>query len=160
MKALTLALATSLVGFQAYAESQTADQLVASKRQADMTYQQLMEIMGAASAMIQEGIVRQNPEMTRMGAAMIADHPAPNHKPWSIMPAVDQAAFKQTLLSFDEVLHTEATRIEDAAASRDWPAASRAAHALTNACVTCHSAWKGRVSGADSSAAAQSRGMD
>jgi hypothetical protein len=149
MKALTLALATSLVIFQAYAEGQTADQLVASKRQADMTYRQLMEIMGAASAMIQEGIVRQNPEMTRIGAGMIADHPAPNHKPWSIIAEVDQGAFKETLLSFDEVLHAEATRIEEAAASRDWLAASQAAHALTNACITCHAAWKGRVKTAD-----------
>jgi hypothetical protein len=149
MKRVPLILTTFLAVSWACAEDQTADQLVASKLQADMTYRQLMEIMGAASAMIQEGIVRENPEMTRMGAGMIADHPAPNHKPWAIMAEADQGAFKQTLLSFDEMLHTEATRIEEAAAGRDWLAASEAAHALTNACVTCHAAWKARVKSAE-----------
>jgi hypothetical protein len=65
------------------------------------------------------------------------------------MAEADQGAFKQTLLSFDKVLHTEATRIEEAAAGRDWLSANEAAHALTNACVTCHAAWKGRVKAAD-----------
>lgn len=150
MKTLaSLILTTLLAASGACFAGQTADELVASKRQADMSYRQLMEIMGSASAMIQEGILRENPEMTRMGAGMIADHPAPNHKPWAIVAESDQGAFKQTLLSFNPVLHTEADRIAAAAARRDWLAASQAAHALTQACITCHTAWKSRVKAAD-----------
>lgn len=100
-------------------EEHTADQLVVSKqRQADMTYRQLMELMelmGAASAMIQEGIVRENQELTKTAAEMIVKHPAPNHKPWTIMADADQAAFKQSLLSYDKVLASEGTRIVEAA---------------------------------------------
>jgi hypothetical protein len=133
----------------ANAESQTADKLVASKRQADMTYRQLMEIMGSATAMIQQGIVLENPEMIRIGAVMISDHPAPRHKPWTIVAESDQPAFKEALVSFNTVLHDTASQIEAAAASRDWIAASRASHALANACIACHTAWKNRVTPTD-----------
>jgi hypothetical protein len=110
-----------------------------------MTYRQLMEVMGASLAMIQEGIVRENAELTKTAADMILKHPAPSHKPWSIMADADQAAFKQSLLSYDQVLDSEATRIADAAAAADWPGASQSAYALTNACITCHVMWKNKV---------------
>lgn len=119
MKTLTFALVTSLVASIAHAEGQTADQLVAAKRHADMTYRQLMEVMGTASAIIQDGLVRENAEMARMGADVIADHPAPNHKPWTIMAEPEQDTFKQALLSYDKVLDNGATRIAEAAAAGD-----------------------------------------
>lgn len=110
-----------------------------------MTYRQLMEIMGAASAMIQEGIVRQNPEMTTTGVGMILNHPAPRHKPWTIVAGPDQEEFKKTLLSYDQVLDAEATRVATGAAAGNWLEANQAAYALTNACISCHLAWKDRV---------------
>jgi hypothetical protein len=146
MKSLmTLLLASALVVPAAQTEERTADQLVASKRQADMTYRQLMELMGASFAMIQEGIVRENAELTKTAADIILKHPAPNHQPWTIMADADQAAFKQSLLSYDKVLDSEATRIADAAAAGDWLGASQSAYELTNACITCHIMWKTKV---------------
>jgi hypothetical protein len=142
---VTLLLASALVVPLAQSEERTADQLVASKRQADMTYRQLMELMGASLAMIQEGIVRENAELTKTAADMILKHPAPSHRPWSIMADADQAAFKQSLLSYDQVLDSEATRIADAAAAGDWLGASQSAYALPNACITCHVMWKNKV---------------
>lgn len=142
---MTVALASTLVFPLAQAQEHAADQLVASKRQADMTYRQLMELMGSASAMIQEGILRENAELTKTAAEMIVKHPAPNHKPWVIMADADQAAFKQSLLSYDKVLDSEATRIAGAAAAGDWLGASASAYALTNACITCHIMWKNKV---------------
>lgn len=44
----------------ATAHGQSAEQLVAGKEQADMTYRQLMEILGEATSIIQTGIIRQN----------------------------------------------------------------------------------------------------
>ena len=146
MKPLTpLTLACLLVVPFAQAEERTADQLVASKRQADMTYRQLMEVMGASLAMIQEGLVRENAELTKTAADMIVKHPAPNHKPWTIMAESDRAAFKQSLLSYDEVLDSEAARIAEAATRGDWLKASQSAYALTNACITCHVMWKNKA---------------
>jgi hypothetical protein len=145
MKARTLALATILFAPLACAEGQSADQLVASKRQADMTYRQLMEMMGASLAMIQEGIVRENAELTKTAADMILKHPAPNHKPWTIMAEAEQAGFKQSLLSYDKMLDAEATKIAAAAAAGEWLAASPSAHELTNACITCHLMWRQKV---------------
>lgn len=142
---MTLALACFLVLPVTQAEERTADQLVASKRQADMTYRQLMEVMGASVGMIQEGIVRENAELTKTAADMILKHPAPNHKPWTIMTDADQAAFKQSLLSYDKVLDSEATRIVEFAAAGDWLGASQSAYALTNACITCHVMWKNKA---------------
>lgn len=106
-----------------------------------------MELMGAASTMIQEGILRENQELTRTATEMILKHPAPNHRPWAIMAEADQAAFKQALLSYDPVLDREATRIAEAAADGDWSGASASAYVLTNACLRCHLLWKQKVIG-------------
>ena len=100
-------------------------------------------MLGAASSMIQEGIVRENKELAKTAIAIILNHPAPSHKPWTIVAEADQAAFKQSLLSFDKVLDTEATQIAEAAG--DWLTASQSSHDLTNACITCHVMWKSKV---------------
>ena len=142
---MSLALACFLIAPLAQAEERTADQLVASKTQADMTYRQLMELMGASLTMIQEGIVRENAELTKTAAQMILKHAAPNHNPWTIMADDDQAAFKQSLLSYDKVLDIEATNVVEAAVAGDWFGASKSAQALTNACIACHAMWKNKV---------------
>lgn len=132
----------SLLFSLSHAEEITAEQLVASKKKADMTYKQLMEIMGDASAMIHKGIIRQNKQMVKKGADLILHHPAPKHKPWSIMAESDQKAFKQSLLSFDKILDKHAFRAAQEAKKENWLEASKSAYELTNSCISCHAAWK------------------
>ena len=142
MKRLLVVLFGSLLFSLSYAEERTAEQLVASKKKADMTYKQLMEIMGDASAMIHKGIIRENKQMVKKGADLILYHPAPKHKPWSIMAKSDKDAFKQSLLSFDKILDRHASRVEEEAAKENWLEASKSAYELTNSCISCHSMWK------------------
>jgi len=128
-----------------YAETKTAEQLVASMKKADMTYRQLMEVMGRSTSMMHEGILRENKQMVEVGANFILTHPAPNHKPWSIFKKEDQKGFKQSLLAFDKILdiHTEA--MVEAAKKEDWIEASKASHELLNSCVSCHVMWRNKV---------------
>ena len=124
---------------------QQADQLVGSKAKADMTYQQLMEIMGEAYSMIQTGVVRQNQQMVKSGADIILNHPAPNHQPWTIVEVKDQDAFKQSLLDFDKILDEHAGASAAEAAKGNWPGANKAAFDLSSSCIACHSMWKDKV---------------
>ncbi|SFM42103.1 hypothetical protein SAMN05421721_10556 [Ectothiorhodospira mobilis] len=128
-----------------HAQEGTAEQLVAGMDKADMSYRQLMEIMGVASGMMHEGILRQNKQMVQEGAETILTHPAPNHVPWEIMPEEHQKGFKASLVKFDRLLdrYTEATA--EAAAKGDWPGASQSLQDLNTSCVTCHAAWKDRA---------------
>lgn len=141
--AISLALTLLPAGLQA--QEGTAEDLVAGMERADMTYRQLMEVMGGASGMMHEGILRQNPQMVKSGAEVILTHPAPSHKPWSIMPQEKQAGFKSSLVSFDKLLdqYTEATA--KAAAQKDWLKASQSLQELNMACVSCHAMWKDEV---------------
>lgn len=136
---------TSMIISTSYAEKKTAEQLVASMKKADMTYRQLMEVMGRSTSMMHEGILRENKQMVEVGANFILTHPAPNHKPWSIMKKEDQKGFKQSLLAFDKILdiHTEA--MVEAAKKEDWIEASKASHELLNSCVSCHVMWRNKV---------------
>jgi len=129
----------------AQAQDKTADQLIASKKKADMTYRQLMEIMGRASTMIHEGIIRENKQMVKTGTQVILNHPAPNHKPWSIMAKADQADFKATLPSFNKMMDANAARIETEAGKGNWEEATTASHELMSVCMSCHSVWRARV---------------
>ncbi len=135
----------SMIISSSYAETKTAEQLVASMKKADMTYRQLMEVMGRSTSMMHEGILRENKQMVEVGANFILTHPAPNHKPWSIMKKEDQKGFKQSLLAFDKILdiHTEA--MVEAAKKEDWIEASKASHELLNSCVSCHVMWRNKV---------------
>lgn len=122
-----------------------ADQLVASKVKADMSYRQLMEILGEAYGMIQTGIIRQNQQMVKSGADIILNHPAPNHQPWTIMEVTDQDAFKQSLLDYDKILDEHAGAAAAEAAKGNWPGANKAAFDLSSSCIACHSMWKNKV---------------
>ena len=139
--AATLAL---LVG-GAQAQEGTAEGLVAGMERADMTYRELMEVMGGASGLMHEGILRQNPQMVKSGANIILTHPAPSHDPWAIMAVGDQAGFKSSLVSFDKLLDEYSESTAEAAAARDWPTASQSLQELNTACVTCHAMWKDKV---------------
>ncbi len=141
---LSIMLASMIIS-SSYAETKTAEQLVASMKKADMTYRQLMEVMGRSTSMMHEGILRENKQMVEVGANFILTHPAPNHKPWTIMKKEDQEGFKQSLLTFDKILdiHTEA--MVEAAKKEDWIEASKASHELLNSCVSCHVMWRNKV---------------
>lgn len=145
MKKILILLFASLGLSNACAEEKTAEQLVATLKKADMTYRQLMEVMGRSSSMMHEGIFRENKQMVEVGADFIFTHPAPNHKPWSIMKEADQAAFKQSLLAFDEILDTQTESIVAAAKKENWIEASNSAHDLMNSCISCHAMWRDKV---------------
>ncbi len=145
MKKIFVILCVCMISPLSHAEQKTAEQLVASKKKADMTYRQLMEIMGSASAMIHKGIVGENKQLVNEGANFILNHPAPKHKPWTIMKESDREGFKKSLPSFEKLLSTHAGRAAEEAGQGNWLEASNAAHKLTTACIGCHSIWKNKV---------------
>ena len=142
---ITLLLCVTLMFSSLQAEEQTAEQLVASKKKADMTYKQLMATMGSGSSMMHEGILRENKQMVKSGADLILHHPAPKHKPWSIMKKEDQADFKKSLLAYDKILDMHAENIVASADKNKWSDASTAANELMNSCISCHAIWKNKV---------------
>lgn len=119
-----------------------AQELVASKQKSDMTYKQMMQRMGEAYNMMQRGIINQNKELVKMGVWMIDNHPAPKQKPWSIVKKEEQKAFKQTLISYNELLHEGSFHINEALNTNDWYKINSAVHKLSNHCISCHSMWK------------------
>lgn len=119
-----------------------ADALVASKNKADMSYRELMQILGRALTWIQSGIVQENKQLVREGVNHVIHHPAPNHKPWTIMAEADREGFKQALLAFDPVLDIHAMEALAAAEKGDWIEAMAAAARLQTTCVSCHGTWK------------------
>ncbi|NKN31891.1 hypothetical protein [Marichromatium bheemlicum] len=143
MKRLAILLVTALLGTTVHAES--AEELVAGKTRADIDYRQLMELMGEAVGTIQRGILRENAELVAIGARMILDHPAPRHRPWTIMAPADRDAFKQALLVFDPQLDRHAGAALEAAREADWGTALDALARLDHACIACHAGWRQRV---------------
>jgi len=145
MKLKSLLFASFFVLTNAWAEAETAEALVQSMKKADMTYRQLMEVMGEASNMMHEGILRENKQMVEVGANFIFTHPAPKHKPWSIMAEEDQAGFKGSLLAFDKILDTHTNAVLAAARADQWVDANKALYELSNACIACHTTWRNKV---------------
>jgi len=122
-----------------------ADQLVKSKVKADITYKEMMAGMGQSIKMIQQGILTQNKHLVKTGVHLIDSHPAPNHKPWSIMPKVNQDSFKKTLLSYDKLLHGATSEILEALNENDWIKVNEKTYLLSTHCVSCHATWKNKV---------------
>lgn len=122
-----------------------ADELVKSKTKADITYAQMMAQMGEAYKMIQSGILTQNKQLVEMGVYLIDAHPAPNHKPWSIMPKMNQDSFKKTLLSYDKLLHDSTSEILQALDEKDWIKVNEKAYQLSTHCISCHSVWQNKT---------------
>lgn len=144
-KASLIAGTLALLAGGAQAQDGTAEGLVAGMERADMTYRELMAIMIGASGLMHEGIMRQNPQMVKSGANIILTHPAPSHRPWTIMKEEDQAGFKSSLVAFDKLLDQYSESTAAAAMERDWPAASQALQELNASCVSCHAMWKDKV---------------
>jgi hypothetical protein len=138
-----IALALSFaIALPAALAQQNAEALVASKRPADMSYRDLMQILGRALNWIQDGILLQNKQLVREGVAVIVNHPAPRHKPWTIMEAADQESFKQALLAYDKIFDAKANTVAAAAEKSEWLEASAALAELQTACVSCHTQWQ------------------
>ena len=145
MKKLSILMITVLLSITTAHAEMTAEQLVASKTKADMTYRQLMEILGSASSMMHEGIIRENQQMVQEASKIIVGHPAPKHKPWTIMKKEDQKGFKKSLKFYNKDLDTHAERAAMHAAKGDWQEARKASNDLMNACTTCHAMWRTKV---------------
>lgn len=122
-----------------------ADDLVKSKIKADITYAQMMAEMGEGFGMIQKGILTQNKLLIKSGVYMIDAHPAPRHKPWSIMASQDQEDFKQTLLSYDKLLHGATSEILQALDEKDWIKVNEKAYMLSTHCISCHTTWQNKT---------------
>lgn len=145
MNRIVIVLIIGLFTTNAFAQEDLAEQLVASKQQADMTYRQLMEILGEASGVIHKGILRENKQMVREGADIILHHPAPKHKPWTIMKDEDQEGFKQSLLAFDKILDEHAGKAAVAAENDNWIEANKALNDLNASCISCHAMWRSKA---------------
>jgi len=143
-KILSALLAATLLSTPLLAQ-ENAEALVASMRQADMTYKELMTIMGRSISMMQDGVITQNRELVEQGANIIFTHPAPNHKPWSIFESKEQEGFKQALLTYDKVLDADTNQILKATRGKDWLAATSALSQLQTSCVSCHIQWKDKA---------------
>ena len=125
----------------AWAQSD-AEALVASKRSADMSYQELMQILGRSLTGLQDGVLLQNGELVRQAANAILHHPAPSHKPWAIVLEAERDGFKPALLTYDKVLDLETKAILAAAETKDWLNAAESLGRLQQACISCHLQWR------------------
>jgi ABC-type nickel/cobalt efflux system permease component RcnA len=122
-----------------------AQKLVDSKEKSDMTYKQMMQRMGEAYSMIQRGLINQNKELVKIGSNMIDNHPAPKEKPWLIVKEEDQKAFKETLITYNELLHKSASSIRKALNKGDWHKIHNEINTLSGHCISCHSSWKNNL---------------
>ncbi|MEA3498014.1 MAG: hypothetical protein U9R16_03030 [Campylobacterota bacterium] len=119
-----------------------AEDLVASKDTADITYAQMMRQMGEALKMVQEGIITQNQLLVESGVYLIDSHPAPKEKPWMIMDPKDTESFKKSLISYDKLLHVATSEVLKSVNKKDWIDANEKLYNLSNHCISCHSVWK------------------
>ncbi|MEA3354771.1 MAG: hypothetical protein U9Q33_13245 [Campylobacterota bacterium] len=122
-----------------------AEDLVASKDIADITYAQMMRQMGEALKMVQEGIITQNQLLVESGVYLIDSHPAPKEKPWMIMDPKDRDSFKKSLISYDKLLHDATSEVLGSVNEKDWIDANEKLYNLSNHCISCHSVWKEKV---------------
>ncbi|MBV5277507.1 MAG: hypothetical protein J0647_00380 [Campylobacteraceae bacterium] len=143
-KIITLAL---LIGLSStlFAEVKTAEDLLKSMKQEDITYAQLMEGMGNAANNIQRGIISMNPYLVKRGIDFIRTHPAPKDKPWVIMAQEEREAFKETLVVMDKIMDEDVAKIEKALLQKDWMTAQEASQGLDRTCISCHVTWKNNV---------------
>jgi len=122
-----------------------AEHLLEGKQETDMTYREMMQIMGRSATKMYEGILLQNKQMVIDGALSISGHRAPRHKPWLIMRESDQEAFKTMLLFYDEALHEGAENIIESLEENDWNASNQLLGKMTSNCIVCHQVWRDKV---------------
>lgn len=118
------------------------DATLAAKRKADISFAQLMQIMHQASAMILDGILSENSEMTALGAHLLAEHPAPAGGPGRAMVPEKREAFREVMPAYDKIFHAATERIVEASSQRRWPEAYAGYREVMDACVACHDAWR------------------
>lgn len=118
------------------------DDVLANKRKADITFAELMHIMHQATGMIFDGILFENRELVRTGANLLENHPAPSKGPGVAIIPSQREAFKNVMPSYDALFHGAVDRIEAAADKGNWQEAYAGYRDITDACVTCHAAWR------------------
>lgn len=118
------------------------DDVLARKRKADITFAELMQIMHQATGMIFDGILYENRELLRTGTSLLENHPAPAKGPGVAIIPERREAFKNVMPTYDELFHGAVDRIEAAAEKGNWQEAYAGYREITDACVTCHAAWR------------------
>ena len=109
-----------------------------------MTYKQMMQQMGESYKMVQTGVLAQNRDLIELGADLIQNHPAPQTKPWLIMPEEDQEAFRESLIAYDQLLHQSAHEIIKAL-DEDIYEVNNKVFEMSNHCVSCHALWQNKT---------------
>ncbi len=145
IKIITTLTLSALIGVSLYAQEKTADDLVKSMRKADITYAQLMQGMAMAKNNIDTGIITMNEFLLERGIDLIRTHPAPKQKPWFIMAEKDRDGFKSMLVYYDKKMDEDVEAIEKAVKAKDWQKALDASYEFSNSCISCHTAYKDKV---------------
>lgn len=145
IKMITTLTLSALIGVSLYAQEKTADDLVNSMNKADITYAQLMQGMAMAKNNIDTGIITMNEFLVDRGIDLIRTHPAPRQKPWFIMAEEDRDGFKSMLVYYDKKMDEDVEAIEKAVKAKDWQKALEVSHEFTNSCISCHTAYKNKV---------------
>jgi ABC-type nickel/cobalt efflux system permease component RcnA len=121
------------------------EQLLATKTKSQMSYKQMMQQMGEGLKVLQTGVLTQNKTLVLLGCDIINNHPAPKEKPWSIVKPSDAKRFKETLIAYNQLLHTGVSDIQKSVKNNDWIETNKALFNLSNHCVSCHSVWKNNL---------------
>lgn len=132
-------------GANAQEGATSAEELVQNMTKADMTYRQLMQVMAESVSLITQGILSENKQMVNRGTNYLLTHPAPKHKPWSIMPEQAKSGFKSALVTYDIVLENYSKQIDVAVKEDKWLLANQNLHDLNTSCLSCHLAWRDKA---------------
>jgi len=110
----------------------------------DPTLRGIMQELGAQMGRLAEAVVADDLPAAESAAAAIAEHPRPAlGERVRILSNLgsDAAAFRRA----DSAVHEAAVAVGEAAKAGDRAALAARFHALTDACLACHSEFRARV---------------
>lgn len=140
------ALAISLLGLglsvQAHEAGRSLEEVLASKRKADISFAQLMQVLQQGTEMIFAGIMQENAELVAFGARLIDEHPAPRGGPTVAFVQEKREEIKRVMPVYNQLFHQTAARIRAAAQQGRWQDAYAGYQEIADACVACHVAWR------------------
>ncbi len=141
-----VALVVSLLGLglstQAHETGRNLDEVLASKRMADISFAQLMQILQQGTEMIFAGIMQENAELVAFGARVLDEHPAPRGGPTVAFVPEKREEIKRVMPAYNQLFHQTAVRIRAAAQQGRWQDAYEGYQEISAACVACHIAWR------------------
>ncbi len=140
---LLLAVVLGLEASAALAHGDEAlDAILARKRQADISFAQVMQVMHQGAGMIFDGILFENKETVTLGARQLAEHAAPAAGPAAAMAPEKRGEFRGVMPAYDKIFQAAAERVVASAARGQWSDAYAGYREITDACVACHAAWR------------------